>query len=422
MLATAVAWAVIVAVFGLTTSDQYGADLLGDARSYALMAMNYASPNSILQPLPAIYASRLLPPLVVGWFVGSTPTPELLPAAIPAVVAGFRWLNFVASGATVAMTFLTLRRLAFSPLICGMVSVSFLSLFLGFRLYLLWPEMTDPLGFSLLAGMVYCIIGERWWTCIAVGCLAALTRENALFVLPCVWIGTRHSPPGTRLLIGLGSLAPILLLILVRRFPYFPSEVLAPNSAMGLEVADSYVPPALSWTRDYADLVVFTVLRFASARAMITTCLLVPCVFGVHAVIVTLGWREMRGRKWLTTFWPFAVATIAVGSTVDRYLFYLFPLVLIATATVLDASFPNRLALMRFVFVAGLGQVVLYDHLLPVHTGQYFGDHPFADAHQVEFMTMEELNRFAVKFTIVSAVLWVAWRRWAKSPIPNGAL
>ena len=415
-------WGLLVAYFSVTTPPSYRDVPLGDARVYTLMALHYDNPAAVQEPLPLMYAGRLLPAAIAGWMASPAQTKgsatrefQELRGSLPAnrsVLRAFVKLNLLTSFLTVYFLFLVFELVGFKRHLSIALSLSWMSLYLAQRLYVFWPQMTDPCGFALLTAMIYALLSRRRGIFLAFTMLAPLIRENLLFLVPCLWLDLRGESRRRRFLYGAASLLPFVLFLFLRARPYFHAAVLRPNGVHDIAILPwfaSHVP----MFPDYVDIAFFNLRRLAKFQRWLLWPLLFVYGFGGFSFVLLAAprksWAALKRYHFL---WPFIVLTLAAGGlTTDRYLFYLFPLVLLIAGHVLSDKFPDSRRLLGMMAALVLANFVLYDHfLIPTQQG---AEH-FAYFHQVEAiggLSGFERGLLLAKLAFLGVFLGAVWTK-----------
>ncbi len=362
----------------LTTKSEYRYLPKGDALTYSLMTIQMGTPGKVAEDIPAMYSRRLFPAFVAHVFMYPyklrrrdalsrvTTTRDLIQESSMEinreVLSAWRLSNFAAY---LFQLFFLFRILSFlrtdRKIICFLLAI-YSTWFLSVRLYVNWAQMPDPWAFAFLAAAAYFMLRRSAAGFFVSVVLGSLCKEMLLFTLPSfLWISLRSERPRSFLLKSVPiALAPVGLFFLMRAYPYFPSKVSLPNMHL---LGEGAVVQGGNWLGDYLDLVYYhTVYRVHNDPRYLLDTLLIPTgAFTALSFLLIRHFRQALGLLWKHAWWiPYVVLTSLIGLNVDRYVFYLFPVVIILSAEILERNYKGRrllyvMALLGLITVWGQG-------------------------------------------------------------------
>lgn len=368
--------------FLITTESRYKDVPWGDAAYYTMMAAHYNAPEKIQNKIPTIYAMRALPSIIVGIGVSSFISPEdretLVNAAqlqtnsrymnVNTVVRrGYLVFNGLCHLLTVWLLYRIFLFLGFCPEICFGLPVVFMTFYIPVRLYIYWPQMADPLGFLILASSFYALVRGWLWRLLACLLLTIFVRENNLLLIPSLWtllfFSKDLSKPRKILWIAT-SILPLLVFLWFRKHSYFPTEIKLPfcptNDATNLNLP-SLVP-------DYFFLIFYQFTKVKGWIGALRIGLIFFYTFGPLSFILIAEPQScltaLRKHSWLV---PYFVLTLAAGLlvSVDRYLFYLYPIIFILIAYVINEKL-DAFGSKWFLLGTCMLNLVLYSAFSPI--------------------------------------------------------
>ena len=387
--------------FSLITESEYWYFPKGDASTYTLMVLHLDEPEKIEEKLPAIYSQRIVPPLIT-YLLGyrqfsaiggsadhvTTIAKTKKVAAIPfnqVVWVYWNTSNFIAYSLQLFFIFLTLSYIKVERITTFFLLAIYSTWFLSLRLYINWVQMPDPWAFAFLAAATYYTIKRNTPGFLISILLGSMCKEILLLMLPTyIWRRATAKDNLSRRLsacVAAGAL-PLILFFWLRGHPYFPSEILTPNSLT--------TPDAPSWSRllprlsDYIYLLYYHYsYRIKLGPIYLLDILLIPV--GTFAGLSTLLlWSAKETGRTLKehAYWlPFIALTAVVGISVDRYIFHIFPVVLLISGLVLEKRFSGRYQLYALIVITAVA-VTSNDLLIPSSASN------MSYKHQLELTSM----------------------------------
>lgn len=314
--------------FSRTTINEYRNSPLGDAIYYTLMAKHAFDRQNLSQPIPKIYAARILPPLLTASIerIGYGQNEERRYQRIQSIWSA---VNCVAFWIQVLFLFLLLRAYGSDVKTAYGLVLLYCMSFLTFRIYFAWPIMGDPLGHAFLLVASYCLVtGKRFlgYSSIFFG---VFCKEILLLLLPAfVWKRWKEK---ANFFADLAITVAILLLWFGHRtFPYFPSElaVLGVNGPLPLRsshfLSDYFAIFETSW-------------KYLPETYFRPVFILIGTFFPLTVILAFHFWSAVRLITQTYSYWvPYTVACGLVGLTRDRNFFYIFPPVFIVCSQILS--------------------------------------------------------------------------------------
>ncbi|GMR04322.1 MAG: hypothetical protein BMS9Abin23_0217 [Thermodesulfobacteriota bacterium] len=357
--------------FILTTESDYRYFPRGDARVYTLMTLHFDDPGAVGEKLPLMYSQRLFPPMV-GFLLARTElrarqnevkaiatkddTQEIEAIPLNRVVLT-SWLvsNFIAYLLQLFFLVLIVAYLNGSVAVRFFMLVIYSMWFLSARLYVNWAQMPDPWAFTFLLSAAYFMMKRRSAGFLISILLGIMSKELLLFLVPAyVWrLLSGERTRSTYVTAFVVSLLPAALFIILRAYPYFPSEISTPN----VPNATDYSTRLVGRLSDYMVLLTYHYKsRLIIGPRYLLDTLIIP--FGVFSGLsfflawhVRDTWRVFKRHLYWT---PYLVLTALVGLNVDRYIFYIFPVVIIVSTEVLERNYRGKGFYYVMLFIAAL--------------------------------------------------------------------
>ncbi len=349
----------------------------GDASTYTLMVLHMDDPEKIEQTLPIIYSQRIVPPLIT-YLLGYRQFKDLGDSAdhittgadtgkVTAITSNqlvwhyWNISNFIAYSLQLFFIFLILLHLKVERRINLFLLAIYSTWFLSIRLYVDWVQMPDPWAFTFLAIAAYCTLKRNTPGFIVSILLGSLCKEMLLFMLPTyIWrrATAKDSMPRRLAESFAAGAVPLLLFFWLREHPHFASEVLIPNSITA--------PEAPSWNRllpqlgDYLYLIYYHYsYRLQLGPLYLLDILLIPIgTFAGLSALLLWSTKEAARTLLEQAYWlPFIALTAVVGINVDRYIFYIFPAVILLSGLVLQKRFHGKDLLYALILITAISAV-----------------------------------------------------------------
>jgi len=361
--------------YSFNTESEYRLFPKGDAAVYTVMTVHFTDPDAIDTALPAIYAGRIFPPLVAHILARPalseldktareirSPSDTFSPGAASlnnAVMYAWRLSNLIASILQLLLIAFILARVGTERSTRFFLAVIYSMWFLSVRLYVNWAQMPDPWAFTFLLLSVYFLVTVNTPGFVSALSVGVLSKEMLLFLGPAyAWrvIAEERSPRAV-VSAALACIVPAAVFFYLRAHPYFPSAVAAPNvhDAKGLTGG---LTGSLS---DYLSLVRYHYgVRRRLGLWYFADALIIPLgAFSALSFLVIWRWKRALAIMKENLYWlPYIVLIALVGLSVDRYVFYLFPLVLILSAGIVDEQGPRLPVIVLLLLVTAFGQDV----------------------------------------------------------------
>jgi len=355
------------------TGTEYEKIPQGDAKYYSMMALFFEIPDEVPEKVPLLYSERLFPSFM-GYLLSSQFVQRLengrfyTNAEIYSYwVTNFRVLryawevsNLIAYCITILFIFLLLRHYKTSTPIIYLLITIYSMWFLTVRLYVDQVQMADPWAFAFLSAASYFLAVSGSIGFLIAIVLGLLCKESLLFLLP-TYLWKTASEGGLK---GRGLIKtipvliiPVLVFFILRKFPYFPSILTSPNTPLS-DAAPIEANGMPGMIADYIYLIKYDYFsRMGKDPFMFIADMLLIPLGTFSALLCLLVWHGRRAYESLkkVSYWiPYAVFTLLTGFTVGRHLIYLFPVVLLAAALVLNEGFDKKHLLYLSVFFAGV--------------------------------------------------------------------
>ena len=354
--------------FTKMTESEYALFPKGDSKVYTLMAIHFDEPGAVTEELPSIYSQRLFPAFVAHLLSSpwidertarrvTTPnrTQSFLAAPLDRTVRrAWQVSNFVAYFTTLVFLYLTLSHFSIGKGLRFFMLATFSMWFIPLRLYTNWIMMPDPWAFAFLAAGTYFTVTCSSALFLVTIVLGVLSKETLLFLAPTyMWRILAKDGFKLRPLVyaGVIGVVPVAVLIALRLWPYFPSYVLTPNAPREAQAA---IEGSGGFLSDYLFILKYhlfyrfnqgPIFFFDSAIVLIGTFAGASCLIIWRIRDTLKNLREMH--YWI----PFLFCTILIGFNVTRYIIYIFPLVVLFTALVLEKRYTGRRLVYMLLFL-----------------------------------------------------------------------
>jgi len=344
----------------LTTKSEYVLTPEGDSKTYTLMTLHFGTPENVKDEMPAMYTRRIFPAFVAHLFM--YPYKLRNRSAVNAVSTykdmvriGFidinrqvfsAWLlsNLVAYLLQLFFLYKLLSRLKIDEKIIFCMLAIYSTWFLSVRLYVNWVQMPDPWAFAFLSAASYFMVTYNRAGFFISVLLGSLCKEMLLFIVPSfLWLNFLRERPRDFILKSLPLAAlPFLLFIFMRAYPYFPSKISAPN--MPSLVHHAIVSHG-TWLSDYLEILYYhTIYRMQGGTGYYLDTLFIPigAFAGISFFLIRHCTKALRILRENAYWIPYLFFISLIGLNVDRYIFYLFPLIIILSAKILETNYEGK--------------------------------------------------------------------------------
>jgi len=343
------------------TGTEYVKIPQGDAEYYSMMALFFEYPEEVPGQVPLFYSQRLFPPFM-GYLLSSqfvqrlengrfyTDTEIYSYWETNFRVLRYAWevSNLIAYFITVLFIFLLLSHFKIKTRVIWVLIAIYSMWFVTVRLYVNWVQMADPWSFAFLSAASYFLAVSGSIGFLVTIVLGLLCKESVLFLLPSyLWKTASEGGLKGRGLIKTIPVViiPVLVFFLVRKFPYFPSILTSPDTALS-DAAPIEANGMPGMIADYLYLIKYHYFSRLGEDPFMFMADMVLIPFGTFsALLCFLIWHYRRTYQCLkkVSYWiPFAIFTLLTGVNVGRHLIYLFPVVLLAAALVLNQGFDRK--------------------------------------------------------------------------------
>jgi len=313
LIAAALAILAVLIALRLLTSTWHGGY---DARFYRAMAVGPFS--SVPAARTAPYCWRLLPAVPV----------YLLPLPVEKAWPLF---NFAAIFLSALILFRLLEEEGGSLTAAGLGVFFYLFSWVNVRFAFFYPCQTDSAYYLFLVLAFWSLLRRKDWLFFSALCLASLTREYFLALIPAYYLSRRERPglfdPAALCRTALVSLLPLILFILPR-------------------LLISLSNPDFSYLGHGAEFLRITIVHWRRTLYSFAN------VYGAALFVVILhlpdAFRYLKRRPEVAVYIPFWFLFLAVGgSDLDRINFIGFPVVMLLAAAAVAAR--SRLYRNKFI-------------------------------------------------------------------------